>query len=119
MRRAMRASDPKRLGKRTIRLPEEDTGDRQQFVFYQDEGGLGATDEGNQPMEDTIYYLGVIDILTPYGISKRVENIWKGLQADRVGYLLFVLLMVLLIYFISIKLVPFLLMSMETAFSRS
>jgi 1-phosphatidylinositol-4-phosphate 5-kinase len=85
MRRAMRASDPKRLGKHTIRLPEEDTGDRQQFVFYQDDGGLGATDEGNQPMEDTIYYLGVIDILTPYGISKRVENIWKGLKADRVG----------------------------------
>lgn len=85
MRRAMRASDPKRLGKHTIRLPEEDTGDRQQFVFYQDEGGLGATDEGNQPMEDTIYYLGIIDILTPYGISKRVEHIWKGLQADRVG----------------------------------
>ena len=89
MRRAMRASDPKRLGKHTIRLPEEDTGDRQQFVFYQDEGGLGATDEGNQPMEDTIYYLGVIDILTPYGISKRVENIWKGLQADRVRLSLF------------------------------
>jgi len=83
MRRAMHASDPKRLGKHTIRLPEEDTGDRQQFVFYQDEGGLRSTDEGNQAMEDTIYYLGVIDILTPYGISKWVENIWKGLKADR------------------------------------
>ncbi|KAJ7183093.1 phosphatidylinositol phosphate kinase PIPK5 [Mycena filopes] len=40
MRRAMRESDPKRLGhgKGTIRLPEEDTGDRRDFLFYQDEG---------------------------------------------------------------------------------
>ena len=85
MRRAMRSSDPKRLGKHTIQLPGEDTGDRHQFVFYQDEGGLRATDEANQRMEDTIYYLGVVDILTPYGISKRIEHVWKGLKADRVS----------------------------------
>ncbi|KAF8954775.1 hypothetical protein BDZ97DRAFT_369376 [Flammula alnicola] len=82
MRRAMRSSDPKRLGKHTIRLPEEDTGDRQQFVFYQDEGGLRATDDSNEPL-DTIYYLGVIDILTPYGFFKKVEHVWKGMKADR------------------------------------
>ncbi|KAF8155900.1 hypothetical protein B0H34DRAFT_660090 [Crassisporium funariophilum] len=82
MRRAMRTSDPKRLGRHTVRLPEEDTGDRQQFVFYQDDGGLQATDEGNVPL-DTIYYLGVIDILTPYSFAKRVEHVWKGMSADR------------------------------------
>jgi len=51
MRQAMRSSDPKRLGKNTIQLPEEDTGDRQQFVFYQDKGGLRATDDNNEPMD--------------------------------------------------------------------
>ena len=84
MRRAMRESDPKRLGKGTIRLPEEDTGDRQHFLFYQDEGGLRATDEANDVM-DTIYYLGVIDILTPYSGLKKLEHFWKGMKADRVS----------------------------------
>ncbi|KAG7448873.1 SAICAR synthase-like protein [Guyanagaster necrorhizus] len=82
VRRAMRESDPKRLGKGTIRLPEEDTGERQHFIFYQDEGGLRATDETNENM-GTIYYLGVIDILTPYGVVKKLEHFWKGLSADR------------------------------------
>ncbi|KAF9233398.1 SAICAR synthase-like protein [Melanogaster broomeanus] len=63
MRRAMRESDPKRLGSDTLDLPE-DTGDRQHFIFYQDDGGLQATNEANDST-DTIYYLGVIDILTP------------------------------------------------------
>ncbi|KAF8888608.1 hypothetical protein BD779DRAFT_1523933 [Infundibulicybe gibba] len=82
VRRAMRSSDPKRLGKDTIRLPEEDTGDRQHFIFYRDEGGLRATDEANDGL-DTIYYLGVIDILTPYSGVKKLEHFWKGLRADR------------------------------------
>ncbi|EDQ99005.1 phosphatidylinositol phosphate kinase PIPK5 [Laccaria bicolor S238N-H82] len=82
MRRAMRSSDPKRLGKHTIRLPEEDIGDRLQLIFYQDEAGLRATDEGNEGL-DVIYYLGVIDILTPYSLVKRAEHLWKGLKADR------------------------------------
>jgi 1-phosphatidylinositol-4-phosphate 5-kinase len=84
MRRAMRESDPKKLGAETIKLPEEDTGDRQSLIFYQDEGGLRATDEANDPM-DTIYYLGVIDILTPYSLIKKLEHCWKGMSADRVS----------------------------------
>jgi len=63
-------------------LPEEDTGDRQQFLFSQDEGGLRATDEQNEPL-DKVYYLGIIDILTPYGVVKRFEHLWKGMSADR------------------------------------
>lgn len=82
MRRAMRESDLKGLGHGTIQLPEEDTGDRQHFIFYQDEGGLRATDEQNELME-TIYYVGVIDILTPYTTAKKLEHLWKGLSADR------------------------------------
>lgn len=82
----MRESDVKRLGSGVLDLPEEDTGDRQQFIFYQDEGGLQATDEANRPM-DTLYYLGIIDILTPYSTVKRLEHFWKGLKADRVSVL--------------------------------
>lgn len=82
MRRAMRTPDPKKFGSEALDLPEEDTGDRQHFIFYQDEGGLQATDEANQPM-DTLYYLGVIDILTPYKSLKKLEHFWKGLSADR------------------------------------
>jgi len=82
MRRAMRESDLKQLGLGTLQLPEKDTGDRQHFIFYQDEGGLRATDEQNDST-DTIYYLGVIDILTPYTTFKKLEHFWKGLSADR------------------------------------
>jgi hypothetical protein len=54
------------------------------FLFYSDEGGLRSSDECNQAM-DRIYYLGVIDILTPYGVVKRAENLWKGVMVGRVG----------------------------------
>jgi len=88
MRRAMRSSDPKRLGKHSLRLPDEVEADhRQDFVFYQEEGGLKATADGNEPM-DVIYYVGVIDILTPWGVLKRVEGFWKGVRAgvERVSF---------------------------------
>ncbi|KAG1738632.1 uncharacterized protein EDB91DRAFT_1249164 [Suillus paluster] len=62
--------------------PTHPTQDRDHFLFYQDEGGLQATDEGNDEM-DVIYYLGIIDILTPYGGMKKCEHFWKGLKADR------------------------------------
>ncbi|RDB27012.1 Phosphatidylinositol 4-phosphate 5-kinase its3 [Hypsizygus marmoreus] len=89
MRRAIyRTSDPRRLD--TIQLPDDSDRqqhpsifiDRQHFIFYHDEGGLRATDEGNEDM-DAIYYLGVIDILTPYTPFKKIEHFWKGLKADR------------------------------------
>lgn len=82
MRRIMRESDPQKLGV-AVQLPDSDTGERQHFLFYQDDGGLRATNERNGDL-DVIYYLGVIDILTPYTSFKKVEHFWKGLQADRV-----------------------------------
>jgi 1-phosphatidylinositol-4-phosphate 5-kinase len=60
------------------------TQDRERVLFYQDEGGLQATDEGNEEI-DVIYYLGIIDILTPYGGLKKAEHFWKGMKADRVS----------------------------------
>ena len=86
MRRAMRQSDPRALSSETAILPEEDSLDRRHFIFYQDEGGYRATDETNEPM-DTIYYLGIIDICTPYTGFKKLEHMWKGLKADRVRIL--------------------------------
>jgi 1-phosphatidylinositol-4-phosphate 5-kinase len=86
----MRNSQTKNLGegKNSIKLPDEDIcgTERSHFLFYQDEGGLRATDESNLP-KDTIYYLGVIDILTPWTALKRLENCWKGIRADRVSRL--------------------------------
>ena len=77
----MRASDPQTLD---ITLAQSGgLGERQHFIFYQDEGGLRATDEANGDL-DTIYYLGIIDILTPYNAVKRMEHVWKGMRADRV-----------------------------------
>jgi 1-phosphatidylinositol-4-phosphate 5-kinase len=67
-------------------LPDDDSGtlDRQHFLFYKDEGGLRATGDQNEDLH-TIYYLGVIDILTPYTIVKKLEHIWKGMGAQRVS----------------------------------
>ena len=82
----MRQSDPQAIGStKTANLPDEDPEDNRHFIFYQDEGGYRATDEANHDM-DTIYYLGVIDILTPYNSLKKAEHFWKGLQADRVSF---------------------------------
>ncbi|KAF8069053.1 1-phosphatidylinositol-4-phosphate 5-kinase [Lyophyllum atratum] len=84
MRHALyRTSDPKRLD--DIQLPDAadpEPDPEAHFMFYQDEGGVRATDENNQEM-DTIYYIGVIDILTPYNVKKKLENVWKGMRADR------------------------------------
>ncbi len=86
----MRNSQTKSLGegKNSVKLPDEDTGadERAHFLFYQDEVGLRATDEFNEPL-DTIYYLGIIDILTPWSAVKQLEGVWKGLKADRVSSL--------------------------------
>lgn len=65
-------------------LPTADSADRRHFLFYQDEGGLRATDEANSNM-DVIYYLGVIDICTPYNTVKKIEHFWKSMTEDRVS----------------------------------
>lgn len=88
VRKAIRRSDPKALVSASSELPTHDSADRRHFLFYQDEGGLRTTDESNQPM-DTIYYLGVIDILTPYTNMKKLEHFWKSITEDRVSLFFF------------------------------
>ena len=48
------------------------------FPFYSDEGGLRATHEDNRAGEE-IYYLGIIDCLTQYGMTKKAEHFFKSL----------------------------------------
>lgn len=83
VRRQMRQSQS--VGAKKIDLPEEDpnASDRTAFIFYTDEGGYRATNEVDGDMQ-VVYYLGVIDILTPYNLWKKAEHIWKGLRDDKV-----------------------------------
>jgi len=80
MRQMVARSDPKAISD-INRLPDKDRSERRHFIFYQDEGQ--ATDDNDEAM-DTIYYLGIIDILTPYGCTKFFENFFKGFAYDKV-----------------------------------
>ncbi|EMR08390.1 hypothetical protein PNEG_03227 [Pneumocystis murina B123] len=55
---------------------------RKDFIFYSDDGGFRATQEDNLP-GDSIYYIGIIDLLTKYNIVKKVEHFWKGLSHSK------------------------------------
>jgi 1-phosphatidylinositol-4-phosphate 5-kinase len=52
-------------------------------IFYAEDGGFrsSAADGENG---DELYFLGVIDILTPYTTTKKLEHIIKSLQHDSV-----------------------------------
>ncbi|PWN27734.1 SAICAR synthase-like protein [Jaminaea rosea] len=67
-----------------VQLPAYDHSERRHFLFYQDEGGFRSTDAQNQP-GDWIYYLGIIDLFTPYNGIKRGENWWKSIGRDSRG----------------------------------
>lgn len=45
-----------------------------------------ATNENNEPLGE-IYFMGIIDILQPYNISKQFEHAWKSsiLRMSRVS----------------------------------
>ena len=59
---------------------------RKYCVFYQDEGGFGATDGHNSPLKE-IYYIGIIDIFTKYTVAKKIEHFFKSIGNDKVFYL--------------------------------
>jgi len=107
LRKAVQQSDPQALGGRH-ELPEHDNSERRLFLFYQDEGGMRASDDSNEDL-GVIYYLvrlggafsrcegcaaadssrspleqGIIDILTPYTFVKRLEHFFKGFQHNKV-----------------------------------
>ncbi|UPL01615.1 hypothetical protein LCI18_012549 [Fusarium solani-melongenae] len=84
LRQMIRQERPVPMGQSANKMPDEleEGHNRSGFVFNQDDGGFRATHEDNSPA-DEIYYLGVIDCLTHYGIIKKIEHFWKGLSSDR------------------------------------
>ncbi|KJZ71707.1 hypothetical protein HIM_08904 [Hirsutella minnesotensis 3608] len=84
LRQMIRQERPVPMGQAMDRMPDEleEGHNRPGFVFNQDDGGFRATHEDNSPAEE-IYYLGVIDCLTHYGVIKKIEHFWKGLSSDR------------------------------------
>lgn len=51
-------------------------------MFYSDEGGFQSTDEQDRPTT-TLYYMGIIDILTPYDAKKKSEHFFKSMTQDK------------------------------------
>ncbi|KAL2141092.1 hypothetical protein VTI28DRAFT_2890 [Corynascus sepedonium] len=84
LRQMIQSEKPVPMGETSSRMPDEleEGQNRPGFIFNQDDGGFRATHEDNAPGEE-IYYLGVIDCLTHYGIVKKIEHFWKGLSSDR------------------------------------
>lgn len=58
---------------------------RRWCIFYADDGGFQSTDEYNLPGL-SLYFVGIIDILTPYNMVKKTEHIWKSITQDKVKY---------------------------------
>jgi 1-phosphatidylinositol-4-phosphate 5-kinase len=83
LRRVLAQSDPVQLGPSSSKLPEQTPLERKDCVFYADDGGYLSTGERNEGTNE-LYFIGVIDILTPYNIVKRTEHFWKSLSADKV-----------------------------------
>ncbi|RYO73917.1 hypothetical protein DL766_009278 [Monosporascus sp. MC13-8B] len=83
LRQMIKAERPVPLGQTGDKMPSElEEGHGRGGLFYSDDGGLRATHEDNTP-GDEVYYLGVIDCLTHYGIIKKIEHFWKGLSSER------------------------------------
>ncbi|KAF8955473.1 Phosphatidylinositol-4-phosphate 5-kinase [Entomortierella lignicola] len=80
LRMAVKESDPVALVPST--LPSDSFSERRNCIFYADDGGLLSTNERNERGED-LYYLGIIDILTPYNYVKKIEHVWKSLSQDK------------------------------------
>lgn len=76
LRQAVNTASPTEMT--TLDIGEYRYGDRN-FCFYSDQGGFQSTDVADQPLSE-VYFLGVIDCLTPYTFRKRVETFWKGLS---------------------------------------
>lgn len=82
LRMLIKRERPVPLDKATAKMPDEILDERKYHVFYADDGGFRATHENGQPGEE-IYYLGIIDCLTHYGMFKKMEHFFKGLSHDR------------------------------------
>ncbi|CAG8741567.1 9622_t:CDS:2, partial [Acaulospora morrowiae] len=81
LRKTVGQAAPVRLGSST-KLALDAPNERRKCAFYMDDGGFAGTDENNNPT-NYIYYLGIIDILTPYNSVKKIEHAWKSVNHDK------------------------------------
>lgn len=81
LREMIKQEKPVPMGQTAERIHMEESNIRRDFIFYSDDGGYQATHEDNRPGEE-IYYLGIIDCLTHYGMLKKLENFFKGISHD-------------------------------------
>lgn len=52
-------------------------------VFYADNGGFQSSD-CNDADTNLLYFIGVIDFLTPYTLIKKTEHLLKSITQDKV-----------------------------------
>ncbi|KAG4304768.1 hypothetical protein PORY_001821 [Pneumocystis oryctolagi] len=82
LRKIVSTTGPVSLNSTSDELLETDFTLRKNFIFYSDDGGFRATQEDDLP-GDSIYYLGIIDLLTKYSVIKKIEHFWKGLSYSK------------------------------------
>lgn len=58
-------------------IPQE----RRMCIFYSEDGGFGSSHRDGTPGEE-LYFLGVIDILTPWGTKKRLEHLFRSIREN-------------------------------------
>ncbi|KAI8993293.1 hypothetical protein BDB01DRAFT_715713 [Pilobolus umbonatus] len=80
VRAALRNANPETID--PMELPASPSEERRWCLFYADDGGFRSSDENDYPL-DKLYYLGIIDILTPYNLVKRSEHLWKSIVQDK------------------------------------
>ncbi|KAI1916111.1 Phosphatidylinositol-4-phosphate 5-kinase [Ophidiomyces ophidiicola] len=82
LREIIKREKPVPMEQTTARMPDEILDERTNHVFYSDEAGLRSTHEDGV-LGNEIYYLGVIDCLTHYGMIKKLEHFWKGFSGRK------------------------------------
>ncbi|KAL0074315.1 hypothetical protein F4703DRAFT_1745113 [Phycomyces blakesleeanus] len=80
VRQALKKANPKQLD--PSELPETPSKKQSQCVFYADNGGYCSSDKDDRDL-DILYFIGIIDILTPYNIVKKTEHIWKSMTQNK------------------------------------
>ncbi|KAI9496181.1 hypothetical protein BDB00DRAFT_759104 [Zychaea mexicana] len=80
VRKAIAQTNPERLD--SSELPEDPFHERRNCAFYSDEGGFQSTNENDNPT-NALYYMGIIDILTPYDSKKKSEHFFKSMTQDK------------------------------------
>ncbi|KAI9815148.1 MAG: Phosphatidylinositol-4-phosphate 5-kinase [Thelocarpon impressellum] len=82
LRQIIKKEKPIPLDQSSSKMPDEMLEERRHHAFYGDDGGFRATHEDGRPGEE-IYYLGIIDCLTHYGLVKKAEHLWKGMSSPK------------------------------------